>query len=150
MAKKVHMPVHSEYRKYQRQHPSLTGVSEIVDILRRGNVRGVYLDTVVNDLETHAREYMTDLIKAFRNEKNRWVRRLLLSVIAEAGVATATPLLAENLHNDDEALRSRAIVGLMNVGTPEAREALREARSYTFASPEETAAFRHDLEELID
>jgi hypothetical protein len=60
----------------------------------------------------------------------------------------AFALLQEQLRGNDESFRIWAIYGLKQLDTKEARKALWEARSYTLASPEETAYFQSELKRI--
>jgi hypothetical protein len=65
--------------------------------------------------------------------------------IAEARVSESELFLIELLTSNDEDFRNWAVAGLKNLDTKTARRALWIARSYTFATPEETEAFRNTI-----
>ncbi|MDP9381573.1 MAG: HEAT repeat domain-containing protein [Chloroflexota bacterium] len=90
--------------------------------------------------------YLDQLIAQFEVEEDIGVRRWLLELIGETRSLAALPLLTECLRSDDEYLRRWAMWGLKTINTKEARRTLWEARSYTFATEEETQEFRHALE----
>jgi HEAT repeat protein len=97
----------------------------------------------------HASEHVEALISEFERERNHGLRCWFLELIGEAKAPEAFPLLAEQLGSDDERFRYWAIRGLKLLDTKQARALLREARSYTLATPEETEAFQRDLEQIL-
>jgi hypothetical protein len=78
-------------------------------------------------LRPHAAEYLDELITEFRREHDLGLRCWLLELIGEARSSVALVLLVEQLHNDDEALRSCAARGLKLLDTKDARRALWQA-----------------------
>jgi hypothetical protein len=56
--------------------------------------------------------------------------------------------LAEALRSGDEAFRFWVMRGLRDLNTKEARTLLWEARAFTFATEEKTAAFRSELDRV--
>ncbi|MGH2514298.1 MAG: HEAT repeat domain-containing protein [Ktedonobacterales bacterium] len=96
----------------------------------------------------HAGEYVTELMAEFEREDNAGMRFYLLELIAYSGSPEAVPLLMEQLRSDNESLRHWAVYGLKTINIKEARRALWEARSYTFATEEETQSFQRMLERV--
>src|SRR5262245_39245486 len=137
-----------EYKRYRRSYPKFPGVSTCVELLRRPNVKGAYLDGVMGDLQQNAGENIDDLLAAFRSETDSRVRTLLLSVIAETRSQAALPIFAEILLGDDEDLQVWAARGLHVLDTPDARKLLWEARSRRLATREATQRFQLMLEEV--
>ena len=80
-------------------------------------------------LRAHAAEYLDDLITEFGRELDHSLRCWLLELIGEARSPRALPLLLEQLHSSDEALRHWAVVGLQLLDGHDARQALFHARS---------------------
>jgi hypothetical protein len=97
-------------------------------------------------LMPHAAEYVPELIEEFGREKDLGLRCWLLELGGAARSPAAFGFLAAQLRADNDRLRSWAIRALKDLDTPEARTLLWEARSFTFGSPEETEAFRADLD----
>jgi hypothetical protein len=135
-----------EHQRFKRKHPKFPGVQVYVQELRRHNVKGAYLESLMGDLIDHAPDHIDEIVATFKEETDIWVQRLLLSVIAETCVPLALPLFKEMLKSSDWRLRSWSIHGLKKLNTKEARQALWEARSYTFATSEETQEFLQELE----
>jgi HEAT repeat protein len=78
----------------------------------------------------HAADHLDELMVAFRQEDNdHGLRCWLLELIGAARSARAFPLLAEQLHSADDSLRSWAVRGLKELDSPEARQALYQARA---------------------
>lgn len=78
-------------------------------------------------LRPHAAEHLDALITEFRREGDHGLRCWLLELIGEARSPAAFPLLLEQLHADDDALRWWAVRGLELLDTKDARRALRTA-----------------------
>jgi len=140
--------VDPEYMRYRQSYPKFPGVSACVELLRRHNVKGEYLDDVMGDLQEHASTNIEDLLAAFRAETDSRVRTLLLSVIAETRSPAALPIFAEILLGDDEELQVWAARGLHVLNTKDARKLLWEARSRRLATREATQRFQLMLEEV--
>jgi hypothetical protein len=101
-------------------------------------------------LEPHACEHIHELIEEFSKEKEHGLRCWLIELIGSAKSPDAFEFLAGVLRRDDERFRFWAIVGLKKLGTKEARTLLWQAHSFTLASPEETEAFRADLDTVLN
>ncbi len=101
-------------------------------------------------LLAHAGEHVHELIEQFGQEKDHGLRCWLLELIGSAKLPDAFEFLSGQLRNADERFRFRAIKGLKNLGTKEARTLLWQARSFTLASPEETEAFRSYLDTVLN
>ncbi len=81
-------------------------------------------------LRRHAAEHLDELIEAFRAEGDgRNMRVLLLALIGEARSPEALPVLVEHLDHEDSSLADRAVRGLEQLGTKEARIALHRHRA---------------------
>ncbi|WP_372491174.1 HEAT repeat domain-containing protein [Amycolatopsis tucumanensis] len=75
-------------------------------------------------------KYVEKLIAAFEDERDdHGLRRWLLELIGEARSPLTLPTLAEQLYSEDESLRSLAVRGLEQLGTPPARQELWKARA---------------------
>lgn len=77
----------------------------------------------------HVAEHVEELLAEFADESDHGLRCWLLELIGEARSPLALPLLAEQLWNDDESLRDRAIRGLEALDSKPAREHLWRARA---------------------
>jgi HEAT repeat protein len=137
-----------EYQRYRRTYPKFPGVNACVELLRRRNVQGAYLDGVMGDLNEHATANVDELLVAFGAEPEARVRALLLSVIAEAAAPAAFPTFAQVLFGDDEDLRIWAARGLHILGTPDSRRVLFEARSKQLSDPAATERFQQMLSDV--
>jgi hypothetical protein len=93
-----------------------------------------------------AGDYVHELIEEFGKEQGFGLKYWLLELIGAAKSPDAFDFLAEQLRGTEQQFRVLAIRALKYLGTKEARTLLWEARSFNLASPEETAAFRSDLE----
>jgi hypothetical protein len=80
-------------------------------------------------LRPHARQHLPELIAEFEHEQDHGLRCWLLELIGSARDDRAQALLAEQLNNPDQALRSRATTGLQQLGTRQARQLLYQARA---------------------
>lgn len=98
----------------------------------------------------HAGEYVHQLIEEFGKEKDLGLRCWLLELIGSSKSPDAFEFLAAQLRADDQRLRHWAIWALKNLDSKEARTLLWQARSFAFASPEETEAFRSDLDTFLN
>ena len=94
----------------------------------------------------HAAEYVHQLMAEFGKEKVHGLQCWILELIGEARSPDAFVFLAGHLRSEDEAFRYWAMRGLNNLGTKQARTLLWEARSWTLATPQETKAFRAELD----
>jgi len=94
----------------------------------------------------HAAEHVHELMDEFAKEKVHGLQCWILELIGEAKSAEAFDFLAGHLRSGDEAFRYWAMRGLYNLGTKQARSLLWEARSWTLSTPEETDAFRLELD----
>lgn len=134
---------------FRKRYPKFPGVKICVDLLRRSNVKGEYLDTVMWELAGHAADAGTaQLVDAYRAETDGRVQRLIMSILAETASPADLPLFVETLAGAHEDNRQWAAVGLHNIGTPEARRALWEARSRKFADPQEAARHLRMLDDV--
>jgi hypothetical protein len=97
-----------------------------------------------------AGQYLDLLIAEFRAEAQVGLRCWLLELIGSTKSPDAFGFLAQQLRGDDQRTRFWAIWGLKKLDTKEARSLLWQARSFMFASPEETAAFRSDLDTVLN
>lgn len=78
----------------------------------------------------HAAQHIDELIAAFTEEHDdHGLRCWLLELIGEARSPQALPMLVEQLHGDDESIRTWAIRGLELLDTKPAREQLYRART---------------------
>lgn len=78
----------------------------------------------------HAAEHVGELIDEFRRERDDvGLRCWLLELLGEARSPEALPVLVEQLHGDDEALRLWAVRGLEKLDTRPARQELWQART---------------------
>jgi hypothetical protein len=98
----------------------------------------------------HAAEYVRELIEEFGKEEVHGLRCWLIELIGSAKSPDAFAFLAEQLRSPDEGVRFWAMWGLKNLNTKEARTLLWQARSFTLATPEETQAFRSDLDRVLN
>ncbi len=98
----------------------------------------------------HAGEYVHELIEEFGKEKDHGLRCWLLELLASAKSSEAFDFLAEQLRSEDWRFRIRAIQGLNDLDTNEARTLLWQARAFTFGSPEETAEFLTTLGTIVN
>jgi hypothetical protein len=98
----------------------------------------------------HAGEFVHQLIAEFGKEKGHGLRCWLIELIGSAKSPDAFEFLAGLLRSDDEGFRFWAIAGLKKLGTKEARTLLWQAHSFTLASPEETQAFRSELDTILN
>ena len=115
------------YTRWKRRHPKFPGVTKCVALLGRRNVTGGLVDIIIGEMQANATAHATELIAAFRAERDDRVRRILLSIICEARLAEALPVLVEYLESDDERLRHWAVEGLRGLDTHMARKALSDA-----------------------
>jgi hypothetical protein len=78
----------------------------------------------------HAAEHVEELVAEFAQEReDHGLRCWLLELIGEARSPVALPLLVQQVHSDDESLRSWAVRGLEQLDTKQAREQLWRARA---------------------
>jgi len=77
----------------------------------------------------HAGEHLDELLAEFDREPDHGLRCWLLELIAAARSPCALPVFVEHLHSTDESLRSWSVHGLRLLDTPQARQALYEARA---------------------
>jgi hypothetical protein len=115
------------YTRWKRKYPKFPGVAECVDLLRRRNVKGGFLEAICGALQENTAAHAHELVVAFRSEADERVRCILLGIIAEARLPEALPALVESLRSPDESLRFWAVTGLRDLNTPETRRALWEA-----------------------
>ena len=115
------------YVRWKRRHPKFPGVTKCVALLGRRNVTGGLVDIISGELQANATAHATELIEVFRAEPDDRVRRILLSIICEARLEEALPVMVEHLRSDDESLRHWAAEGLRGLDTHIARKALSDA-----------------------
>ena len=101
-------------------------------------------------LMPHASEHIHELIAEFESEEDFDLRCWLLELIGLAKSPDAFDFFARQLHADDSRLRNRALEGLKNLDSKEARTLLWRARSFTLSSPEETQEFRSTLDTILN
>lgn len=97
-------------------------------------------------MSPHAAEHLSELIQEFEQEESHGLRCWLLELIGASMSPEAVEFLATQLRSTDPRFRFWAIRGLNEIGTREARTHLWEARTLTFATPEETEEFRSNLD----
>jgi hypothetical protein len=117
-----------EYQRYRHKYPQFPGMQICLELLKRSNVKGAYLDALLADLENYAAEQPAEVIAAFEGVDDLRLRVLLLAALAEAAVPAALPLFTAQLSAPEEELRSWAIQGLRRLNCKEARRLLRQAR----------------------
>jgi hypothetical protein len=115
------------YARWKRRHPKFPGVTKCIALLGRRNLTGGLMDIISGELQANATAHATELIAAFRAECDDRVRRILLSIICEARLEEALPVLVEHLRSDDERLCHLAAEGLRGLDTHIARKALSDA-----------------------
>ncbi len=117
-----------EFRRWQRDHPTSSGIAACIAWLRRPNVQGARVDIICAELATHAAACLDELVAEFRRPENGdRVRALIVAAIAEAGPPDAVPFLRDVLADPDESARRWAAAGLRRIGTKAARTALWQA-----------------------
>ena len=89
-------------------------------------------------LESHASDYVHELIEEFNNETDHGLRCWLLELIGSAKSPVAFDFLAIQLRSEDEHFRYWAHRGLEILDTKEARTLRWEAQATTGLSLEET------------
>jgi len=115
------------YIGWKRRHPNFPGVAKCVALLGRRNVKGGLVDIICGELLANAVPHASELITAFRAERDDRVRHILLGIICKASLPQALSALVEHLRSDDEVLRTWAAEGLRRLDTPAARKALWQA-----------------------
>jgi HEAT repeat protein len=119
-----------EEERWHRAYPRFPGVARCAALLRSPNVRGTWVTIICHELARHAAETFDELVAEFRNPHNdARVRALLVWAIGDAAVPSAVPFLTECLADADESVRGAAAYALEQIGTKDARTALRRARS---------------------
>jgi hypothetical protein len=93
-------------------------------------------------LRYHATEHVEEFIQALQAPEHESVRWLLLEAVGATHSDSVVPLLASYLHGSDSDLWDWAISALLEIDNKESRRVLWDARSYVFATDEETARFR--------
>lgn len=68
-------------------------------------------------LRDHASDHVEDLMTEFHRESDHGLRCWLLELVGHARSPRALPLLTEQLHASDQALRAWAVAGLLAGGT---------------------------------
>ena len=105
-----------EYDGWRCQHPQFPGVAVCLDAWR--NWKGLWGGEIVGwELYANAERCARDLIEAFRLDERP--ERALLSVLADARVAEARPLLESLVSSPDAYLARCAHQGLRMLGIPE-------------------------------
>jgi hypothetical protein len=97
----------------------------------------------------HAGEHIAELIAEFGKEKRHGLQCWILELIGSGKSPEAFDFLTGHLRNEDRSLRYWAIWALKKLDTKDARKLLWEARSFKFASRDETNAFRSDLDAIL-
>jgi len=75
-------------------------------------------------LRAMAADHVDELIDEFLREHDHGLRCWLLELIGDAASGKALPVLAVELHSNDEALQDWAVRGLRKLDTPQARRLL--------------------------
>ncbi len=114
-----------EYRRWGRKHPRSPGIAECLRLIRDREARGTWADIIVNELARNAHDGLAELLEAFRSDAR--VRHYVMMAIEIAAVPESVPFLADVLREGDPAFVPYA-EGLRQIGTAEARAALREQR----------------------
>lgn len=120
-----------EVARWNRKYPGFPGVAASVELLRRSNVRGAWVDIICWELQRHAHGHTDELLAATREEVSRGseVARILLYIVAGAKMPEALPLFAELLNVSDDTLREFATNGLVKLDSKESLRILWEHRS---------------------
>ena len=82
-----------------------------------------------NQLRPHVEQHLEEVITEFNREADHDLRCSLLELIGQARSADTLPVLVEQLHGNDESLRSWAVKGLEQLDTTAARYQLHRART---------------------
>jgi hypothetical protein len=106
------IPLDPEIRRWNRNYRTFPSVPECVELLRRRNLSGVWVDLILDGLIERAPTCLDELIDCFHKETESGIQKLLLSVIAEAHLEQAHPFLQSLLHSEDAELSRWAVYGL--------------------------------------
>jgi HEAT repeat protein len=126
-----------------RQFP---GFAACLDMLDAGAEE---LEWGLSILRNHAPEHVAEFIQALQAPEHESVRWLLLEAVGATHSDAVVPLLATYLQGSDSDLWGWAIRALLEIDTKESRRALWDARSYVFATDEETVRFQERLAEVM-
>jgi HEAT repeats len=132
-----------EQYERNRQFP---GFAACLDMLDAGADE---LEWGLSILRNHAPEHVEEFIQALQSPEHESVRWLLLEAVGATHSNAVVPIVATYLQSSDSDLWYWAIRALWEIDTKEARRALWEARSYVFATDEETARFQERLAEVM-
>lgn len=102
------------------------------------------------ELLPFAAHFVDELIEAYRSEGDHGLRCWLLEPIGEARSPRALELLLDALRSGDESLVSWAAIGLMRLGTKDARRAVWEASMEAPGSSEEDHSRRVELTRIYE
>jgi hypothetical protein len=126
-----------------RQFP---GFAACLDMLDAGADE---LEWGLGILRNHAAEHVEEFIEALQAPENESVRWLLLEAVGATHSDAVVPIVATYLQSSDSDLWDWAIRALREIDTKESRRALWDARSYVFATDEETVRFQERLAEVM-
>ena len=117
----------SSWDDWNRHHRVFPGVSYCVELLKRRNVVGEFVDTICDALEHDAAAHTEELLVAADDPENYAVRIILLGVIENAGLESAIPMWSRILDGTDEIERAYAIRALRRINTKQSRQILWDA-----------------------
>ena len=135
--------------RFYRNFPTFPGIAKCVELLKRRNVQGGYLEIVLYEIRIHAQEHLDELVTEIRNNDTH-IAALLLHELGRARLPEAEEFFIENLQSHDRDRRFWAIIGLKELDTKSARQALWRARSYEFDTQEATEEFRSTIDREMD
>ena len=97
-----------------------------MELLKRSNVGGAWLDIICWQLEEHAAENLADLTSAIRAEENAGIRLMLMQALENAALPESLPLWEEYLQSPNAHERQYAVRALDAINTKAARRLLWE------------------------
>lgn len=118
-----------EYERWFQKYPKFPGVAKCVDLLKRGNVQGAWIDIICWQFEEHSAETLDELMSAIRADENAEIRLILMGALENAALPESLPLWEEFLQSTNGDEREYAARALQAINTKEARRLLWEHHS---------------------
>ena len=131
-------------RTERTRQPAFPGFEKCMWMMRRHDP--MTKEEGFHALRPHASEHVEQLISEFKSESNGGLKAWLLDLIGETRSEMAFDLLVDQLDAEDESLRFYAILGLVNLGSRRARQALWEAGDAVRAEAELTLGFLESID----
>jgi hypothetical protein len=97
--------VDPEHQRWGRTYPQFPGVAECVRLINSGKARGTWADIIVEELSGNAKQCLSELIAAYRENPTGGVRLFIMMALdSDTPEKEAIPFLKDVIREGDRQL----------------------------------------------